>query len=251
MKILAQRTIAMSVCLSMIGCSTTRDYASVAQSSSKGTVTLRNCDIRPMDRSPAIGLSSYWTGNCGIDGAEGAGLATWGATGAPKARYTGSAKAGKLNGDGGVFVDGIGRFEGELRNGAPFLGRLTEWKGSKYEGRFGSDGTLEQGMMVQPDGTKVAGKFVNRMPVGKFVIVDPRGTLWRGGIEKGKIVKRSPMSWRDPTALEQLAALGIVLVAGIGFAMAFAATGGLLFAGAAMGAASTPVALRVLIFVAA
>lgn len=244
MKRTFQKIICIATAMAMIGCATTHEYAQSSDIPSQSTITLPPCTVDPLYGARPLEGSSHWSGNCGVDGAMGEGLAVWGTQGHLQARYVGKVEAGIPNGPGANFFDGKIRFEGVVKDGKAFLGTWTDANG-QFKGRFDDSGNFDQGMLRKPDGTVIAGRFAGHSPIGTFVVRDPNGKLWYGEMIRGQIVKRAPIVKSDTSSL---AALGIVAVVG-GLAMAFFATGALIVGVAAVAAVTATPAAGVIIVI--
>ena len=234
--------ICWSLIFTLTGCSSFRDYATSDSNASRPeTTVIAACVIKPLSISKVNG-PGYWSGPCGIDGAEKSGLAVWGTSDKPLARYTGPATHGKIDGDKASFFDAAISFKGVAKDGQPFLGALSYHgkgprKGDKFEGRFASDGSYEHGVLRRADGTVVAGKFSGTQPEGEVVVRDQDGILrWAWANQNGNIrYGRKVVISRDG---EKLGSIGI-FAAAAGLGMAFLATGALAV-GMATAAAFSP-----------
>lgn len=132
----------------------------------KDTVT--DCAVWSTNK-PQPGEGVSWTGAC-VDGkASGRGVLVWWDEKGLSGRYTGELRAGKLDGEGRLFL------------------RADDNEGfHEYIGRFADSKPVGKGFLKTAKGARFLGEVIDGVRHGKGVLLTPEGWLIKGEIKDGK-----------------------------------------------------------------
>jgi hypothetical protein len=136
---------------------------------------ISGCEIWSVDAvQPGEGVS--WAGSCHDGKASGWGTLVWWDPQGLEGRYAGEMRAGKLNGEGRLFlrddeVEGFNQYLGRFADGKPLgKGFVKTVKGERFIGELLEGLRHSKGVAVTPEGWIVRGEFKDGKGVGTLVV---------------------------------------------------------------------------------
>ena len=165
----------MSVVLAAIMLMAAGSSAKAEDTGARVKDDITGCEIWSTD-TPQPGEGVTWAGACHDGKASGGGTLVWWNPQGLQGRYAGEMRAGKLHGEGRLFLRdddtrGFNQFLGRFADGKPLgKGFVKTAKGEKFVGELLEGLHHSKGVVVTPQGWIVKGEFKDGKGVGTLVV---------------------------------------------------------------------------------